>query len=149
MREDLLPVDFRDSIRLLSHALSALHDPDETAKQLAIPMAADPLGWIYRNLPDLRGRIARSQHLSITTAVLGPRAMRDLGLPASTLPWYPIMRFPINLARSIVAALPGRLDHATARGRREQLAFLGQLVGDDNPSSHQRPWPSDTSRVSR
>ncbi|MFC9664489.1 oxygenase MpaB family protein [Nocardia sp. NPDC127606] len=133
VRDDLLPVDFRDSIRVLSHALSALHHPDETTELLAIPMAADPLSWHYPNLPVLRGRIARSQHLSITTAVLGPRAMRDLGLPASTLPWYPAMRFPINLARSIiVTALPGRLDAAAAHGRREQLAFLRQLVGDDN-----------------
>ena len=132
VRDDLLPVDFRSSIRVLSTTLSALNDPDETTKQLAVPMAEDPLGWHYPNLSRLRGRIARSQHLSITSAVLGPRKMRDLGLSMFTLPWYPVIRFPANMVRSIAAAgLPGGFDYAATRGRREQLAFLRRLVGSD------------------
>lgn len=57
--------------------------------------------------------------------------MRALGLPAYTLPWYPLMRIPINTTRSIAAmVLPGGRDRAADRGWREQQAFMCTLVGD-------------------
>lgn len=130
VREDWLPHSFRDGIRILYQTLGALSAPDETTKQLAGPMADDPLEWRFGAIAGVRRRIARSQHLSVTSSFLGPRTMRKLGLPAFVLPWYPLLRIPVNLARSAAAlALPGGLDRAARRGRQEQEAFMRTMMG--------------------
>lgn len=127
-----LPRSYRDGVRILHHTLGALSAPDETTRQLVEPMAADPLTWHLPAPTALRRRIARAAHLSITATYLGPRTMRELGLPALVLPWYPALRIPVNLARSAAALLlPGGLDRAGARGREEQLRFLRQMIGAD------------------
>ncbi|MFF0493457.1 oxygenase MpaB family protein [Nocardia sp. NPDC004068] len=131
VREDWLPNGFRDAVRILYHSMCAITNPDETTAQLAMPMGDDPLGWHYRNLAGLRGRVARAQHLSIASAFLGPKAMRQLGLPAYMPPWYPLLRIPVNLTRSGAALLlPGGFERAAVRGRREQEAFLRTLIGE-------------------
>jgi len=131
VEDEWLPRSFRDGIRVLFHTLTALSNPDESSKQLAMPMVDDPLKWHYRTMPGLRRRIARSQHLSITSGYLGPRGMRALGLPAYVPPWYPLMRIPIILARSVAAVcLPGGRDRAATRGARRQKAFLRTITGD-------------------
>ncbi|WP_046315482.1 oxygenase MpaB family protein [Mycobacterium sp. UM_Kg1] len=130
VRDDWLPRSFRDGIRVLYQTLGALSAPDETTKQLAAPMADDPLGWHFGAMAGLRRRIARAQHLSLTSSFLGSGTMRKLGLPTSVLPWYPLVRLPVNLARSVAAVtLPGGLDRAARRGRREQEAFMRTLMG--------------------
>lgn len=131
VRDEWLPDGFRDAVRILYHCMTAITNPDETTPQLAMPMGDDPLGWHYRNFPALRGRIARAQHLSVASTFLGPRAMRQLGLPPYMPPWYPLLRIPVNLTRSGAALLlPGGVERAAARGRREQEAFLRQLIGE-------------------
>jgi hypothetical protein len=133
IREDWLPRSFRDGVRILYQTLGALSEPDESTKQLAAPMADDPLEWHYSAMTGVRRRIARSQHLSVTAGFLGPRTMRKLGLPAFVLPWYPLLRMPVNLARSLAAlVLPGGLDHAAMRGRREQEEFMRTMMGGDD-----------------
>jgi hypothetical protein len=131
VQDEWLPHNFRDGIRVLYHTVSALSEPDESTTRLAVPMVDDPLGWRYRSMPALRRRLARAQHLSVTSGYLGPRAMRALGLPAYVPPWYPVLRIPLNLARSAAAlALPGGMDRAAARGQREQKALLRTMIGD-------------------
>ncbi len=131
VRDEWLPRDFRDGIGVLYHTVAALSQPDESTKQSAMPMADDPLLWHSRIVPGLRRRLARAQHLSITSGFLGPRAMRALGLPAYVPPWYPMARLPVNLARSAAALLrPGGLDRAAQRGEREQKALLHRMIGD-------------------
>ncbi|WP_040792534.1 oxygenase MpaB family protein [Nocardia paucivorans] len=130
VEEKWLPTGFRDSVRILYHCMTAITNPDETTRQLAVPMANDPLNWHYPNLPRLRGRIARAQHLSISTMYLGPKAMRQLGIRPYMPPWYPLLRIPINLTRSIANHLvPGARLRAERRGLREQEAFQRRLVG--------------------
>jgi hypothetical protein len=130
VQDEWLPRSFRDGIRILYHTLTALAAPDESTKQLAVPMAEDPMAWHYRNLPALRRRIARAQHLSVTSGFLGPRAMRSLGL-AYVPPWYPLLRIPVNVTRSMAAlTLPGGMSRADNRGRREQEALLRTMIGD-------------------
>lgn len=130
VQDEWLPRSFRDGIRVLYHTLTALAAPDESTKQLAVPMGDDPMAWHYRYLPGLRRRIARAQHLSVTSGFLGPRAMRDLGL-AYVPPWYPLLRIPVNVTRSVAArTLPGGLRRATTRGEREQEALLHTMIGD-------------------
>ncbi|MFC9898295.1 oxygenase MpaB family protein [Nocardia sp. NPDC127579] len=132
VEERFLPNGFRDSVRLLNHTLAAITNPDETTRQLALPMGDDPLNWHYQRLSGVRGRVARSRHLSIATTFLGPKAMRRLGLPAH-LPWYPMVRAPVNAGRStLVRALPGAAEFFAARGRRAQEGFLRTLIGADS-----------------
>ncbi|MEB3051621.1 oxygenase MpaB family protein [Mycolicibacter sp. MYC123] len=130
VRDEWLPRSYRDAVRILYHTLGALSAPDESTKQLAVPMADDPLQWHYSTMTGLRRRVARAQHLSLTSGFLGPRAMRELGLPAYVPPWYQVLRTPINLVRSTAAlVLPGGLDRAALRGRREQEAFMRTMMG--------------------
>lgn len=141
--DEFLPHTFREAVRIQLHTLSALAVPDETTKQLAIPMAEDPMLWSFGRFQTTRRRIARSQHLSITQAALGRRAMRQLGLKPRILPWYPLIRFPINVVRSTFKELPGALDVAAAHGDRERRAFLSRMnttavVGGSVHELHQR-----------
>jgi ER-bound oxygenase mpaB/B'/Rubber oxygenase, catalytic domain len=130
VQDEWLPHSFRDGMRVLYHTATALSRPDESTKQLAVPMADDPLVWHYRTMPGPRRRLARVQHLSVTSGFLGPRAMRVLGL-AYLPPWYPLLRIPVNVTRSVAAlTLPGGMDRAAARGQREQKALLHTIIGD-------------------
>jgi hypothetical protein len=129
VQEQWLPLSFRDGVRGLYHTLAALSQPDETTPLLAVPMIADPMTWNYTTLPGLRRRLARAQHLSITSAYLGPSAMRALGLPAYTPPWYPLVRIPLNATRSITALLlPGGRARAAQRGWRQQQALMRTIT---------------------
>lgn len=131
VQDEWLPHSFRDGIRVLCHTLTALAEPDESTKQLAVPMADDPMIWHYRRMPSLRRRFARAQHLSVTSAFLGPRAMRALGL-AYAPPWYPLLRIPVNVTRSIAAmTLPHGMERAIARGHHEQETLLHTMIGDN------------------
>jgi hypothetical protein len=131
VEDEWLPHSFRDGIRVLYHTLTALSAPDESTRQLAAPMADDPLDWHYETWPALRRQLARAQHLSVTSAFLGPRAMRMLGLPAFVPPWYPLLKLPVNMARSAVdLVLPGGMDRAARRGQREQAALLRTMIGE-------------------
>lgn len=128
VEEQWLPLDFRDAVRLLALLLAALSEPDESTRLLAGPMVDDPMSWNYDTAAGLRRRFARAQHRSITSAYLGPRAMRTLGLDYA-LPWYPLIRIPINTARSVVKlVVPGGMDRAADRGWRQQQAFMRALV---------------------
>jgi hypothetical protein len=129
VEEQWLPTNFRGAVRGLYHALAALSAPDESTQLLAMPMKDDPLRWNYDRFPELRRRLARAQHLSITSAFLGPRAMRALGLPPFFPPLYPLLRMPVNGVRSLLAlTLPGGKDRAAARGWRQQQALLRTIT---------------------
>lgn len=130
VQDRYLPLSFYDALRKLSWYLMALSSPDETSALMAAPMARDPLTWHYRNFGWIRGRIAWAQHLSITSLVLGPTQMRQLGLPAYMPPWYPVVRIPINLAMSSAAlAIPGGRERQASAGLRAQKNFMRVLVG--------------------
>lgn len=131
VQDEWLPDSFRDAIRILFHTSTALSTPDETTRQLAVPMAEDPLAWHYRSLAGVRRRLAWAQHLSVTSAFLGPRAMRTLGLPAYMPPWYPLVRIPVNGVRGIIDQLTaGGLERSAERGQRAQEALLHTMIGD-------------------
>jgi len=133
VEDEWLPHSFRDGIRVLYHTLTALSAPDESTRQLAAPMADDPLAWHFDSLPALRRQLARAQHLSVTSAFLGPRAMRLLGLPAYVPPWYPLLKLPVNVVRSAVdLTLPGGMDRAARRGDRQQHALLSTMMGESD-----------------
>ena len=130
VHDEWLPHNFRDGIRVLFHTATALSIPDDSTQQLSVPMAEDPLSWHYRSVSGIRRRLAWAQHLSVTSGFLGPRAMRTLGLRYMP-PWYPLLRVPVNVGRSVAAlTLPGGRDRAATRGQREQKALLHTIIGD-------------------
>jgi ER-bound oxygenase mpaB/B'/Rubber oxygenase, catalytic domain len=130
IEERYLPTGFREATTQLYHYLTALNAPDETSRQLAQPMADDPLRWHYPSFAPIRRRIAWAQQLSITRAFIGGRAMRQLGLPTYVLPWYPALRIPVNVVRTSASiALPGGRNRAARAGLRQQRAFLTTLIG--------------------
>jgi hypothetical protein len=154
VQDEWLPNSFRDAVRILFHTSTALAIPDDSTRQLAMPMVDDPLIWHYRSMAGLRRRLARIQHLSVTSGFLGPRAMRTLGLPY-VAPWYPLVKFPVNAARSVAAiAMPGGMDRAAARGAREQKALLHTIIGESGATigesaAHVSARTADSCRTDR
>ena len=114
--------------QLLQFLLS-LSNPDETSVMMAQPLVDEPLTRHYPNLAWLRGRYERSKNLSISRAFLGADALRRLGVPAGTWPWYPLLAIPRNLARHTLSRIiPGGRQRAAARGRAAQEANVRMMV---------------------
>jgi len=68
--------------------------------------------------------------------------MRDLGLPAHVLPWYPALAAPVNLARHAGwRASPGGRFRLARAGRRAQLDYLRTLFGNTRPGVHEATDP--------
>jgi len=125
-----LASDDRSALTLLYQFLLSLSNPDETSAQLARPMIDEPLQRPYPRLAALRGRFDRARHLSISRLFLGGAGMRNLGFPAHIVPWYPLLKLPLNLARHLASlALPGGKARAARAGRREQQRCLGLMSG--------------------
>jgi hypothetical protein len=55
--------------------------------------------------------------------------MTKLGLPV-TIPWYPLIKSPINLVGSVLGVVPPIRRMQARYCRRRQEAFLTTLVGD-------------------
>lgn len=120
--EEWLPRTERRGRRLLYHFLS--HDPAPTESCRAL---AHALVHMADTAPGSRPRKTweRERALSAGTWLLGPAAMRDLGLPVR-LPWYGVARVAANLFWShLVGRLPGGRERVVARGER---AFLRQTA---------------------
>ncbi|WP_333617795.1 oxygenase MpaB family protein [Dietzia sp.] len=132
VRDEFLPHDFRDSIRLLCLLVTAQSEPDESSALLAAPLGDTPLEWRFGRFEAVRRRIARQQHLSMAATFLGPSMMRRLGLPAALLPWYPALRLPINAARSAYAlSSPERRRRSAIAGGRAQWRFYVRITGGE------------------
>lgn len=130
VEERWLPVDEASAMRLLYEFLLSISNPDETSVQLAQPMADEPLSRPYPRWAALRGRFDRARHLSISRLFLGRRGLRNLGLPESTLPWYPILNWPRCAARHLLSrVLPDGRARAAQAGRQAQEEFLQLLSG--------------------
>lgn len=131
--ERWLPSDEPQALRLLYEFLLSISNPDETSVQLARPMADEPLARPYPRWAWLRGRFDRARHLSISRLFLGQDGLRNLGLSDKTLPWYPILNWPIYASRQLVSRLlPGGKARAARAGRRAQEDFLKLLTGEDH-----------------
>ena len=109
-----LPRTERHGRRLLYQLLA--HDPPPDANSVALARAL-----IDSGVPEPRGRA-----LSTATWLLGPAALRDLGLPPR-LPWYGLWRAAVNLPVTHLAGrLPGGrrrlLTRAERHLRRHQAA---------------------------
>lgn len=116
--EEWLPHTERRGRRLLYHFLANDPPPDANSTALAkalITMTDDVTsGW--------RRFYERERALSVSCWLLGPAAMRDLGL-AYRLPWYGLARVGANLLVShILGRLPGGRRRLLARSERQARA---------------------------
>ncbi|WP_121255136.1 oxygenase MpaB family protein [Nocardioides ferulae] len=128
--EEWLPRTEREGRRLLYHFLSHDPPPDDNSRTLAralIDMSdLAPVGrW--------RRRYERERALSAGTFLLGPAAMRDLGLPLRP-PWYGAARLASNAFWShLVGRLPGGNDVLARRAERHTERQLARYYGHQAP----------------
>lgn len=114
--------------------LLAQAPPDESSRQLGQPLMDEPLQRHYPNFAWLRGHFNRAMHLSIARAFIGVPGMRALGLPTSTLPWYPLLNFPPRFAWHLLHRLtPGGRQRLARAGLRQQGEYLKTLFGQHAP----------------
>lgn len=114
--------------------LLAQAPPDESSVILGRALMDEPLTRHYRWLPGIQGRFNRARHLSIASAFLGRAGMRALGLPANTLPWYPVLTAGPRLIWHLAhRAVPGGRDRLARRGLAAQQNYLPVLFGDQAP----------------
>ena len=107
---------------------------DDTSQQLAQPLMDEPLQRYYPNAQWLRSHWDRQVHLSIMRLFIGQQGMRDLGLPGTVLPWYPLLFTPANFTiQTLIRTVPGGKDWLTRRGRRAQESMMGILFGAHKP----------------
>ncbi|MBZ5740872.1 oxygenase MpaB family protein [Nocardioides mangrovi] len=120
--EEWLPRTERQGRRLLYHFLAHDPAPDDASRELARALVhmAD-----HAPVSTARRTWERERALSAGTWLLGPAAMRDLGLPRR-VPWYGAARVARNLLWSqLVGRLPGGQDVLVRRGDR---AFERQVA---------------------
>lgn len=123
---------------LLYQILLSQAPADASSRQLGRALRDEPLQRHYPNLAWLRGRFNRARHLSIARLFLDRQGMRDLGLPAHVIPWYPALAAPANFARHVAGQmLPDGGTRLARAGRRAQLAYLRTLFGDARPGIHE------------
>ncbi|GAB7051580.1 oxygenase MpaB family protein [Catenuloplanes indicus] len=102
-----LPYTERTGRRLLYQLLA--HDPPPDANSTALARA----------LIDSGAPESRERALSVATWLLGPAALRDLGLPPR-MPWFALSRVASNLAATHVAGrFPGGRRRLLARAERQ------------------------------
>jgi hypothetical protein len=128
--EAWLPRTERQGRRVLYRMLA--HDPPPDANSTALAQA---LMGIYEQSPmsPLRRRFERERGLSVATWLLGPAAMRDLGLPLRP-PWYTGFRIASNLFWSHgVGRLPGGQQVQIDRAERWYAREIARLYPGETP----------------
>lgn len=115
--------------RNLYHAMLLSPGPDENSRVLARALARSHLETRFERLPRLRQRWAYHRHLSLVALFQGRTGMAELGLPAS-LPWYPAVAIPANLAKHAAARLlPGGRRLLRERADRQVAARIVEYQG--------------------
>jgi hypothetical protein len=107
---------------------------DENSRHLGRALMDEPLGRHYANAAWFRGRWERQVHLSLVRWFVGRRGMKALGLPESTLPWYPLLFTPMNILWcTIHRFVPGGRARLQVAGRQAQHHQLQTLFGKNRP----------------
>lgn len=121
----------RDGALLLGHALMTQSRPDWTSQELGRALSLEPLARTYPRFADLQRKLAYQKHLSVSRYFLGPKKMRQLGLPDHVSAWFPLLTaLPRCLSYLAQRAIPGLRAGHSARGRAAQQAELRRMFGD-------------------
>lgn len=129
---DFLTDDERERIRINYHVLVAAGAQTQAGRDLARAsvdaQTERDFGHASPALERLHQRYARARVLSMLTAFVGVRGMRDLGLPAR-VPWAFALTFATNTARyRLRGALPDGRRRLEERGARVQHRLLASTL---------------------
>ncbi|TLX79491.1 DUF2236 domain-containing protein [Pseudomonas nicosulfuronedens] len=123
-----------EAIRALYHNLLSQAPPDDSSRILGSALVDEPLQRHYANFAWLRGRLNRAIHLSIAGTFIDAHGRRALGLPAGSLPWYPLLTAPPRfLFHCLLRACPGGRDWLMRHGLQSQENYLRTLFGGADP----------------
>jgi len=138
VEEQFLVDDETARNRLNYHLLRAQAGLTEAGPRLAQQLLEAQTRRHYARLPRLRGRYERERLLSMLTVFLGPRSMRELGLPRRP-PWAHAYLAALNTWRYRTPWGRRRLDEWGDRIRARQRAeyFGGQAPDIADPISAQ------------
>ncbi len=117
---------------LLYQVALAQTPPDESSKQLGRALMEESRHVPYRRFRSLRGRFEQARHLSVTRFFVGRRGMQALGLPATVLPWFPLISAPFILVWHLVhRLLPGGRERLIRAGRKAQENLVKTHFGQE------------------
>ncbi|MFJ3403181.1 oxygenase MpaB family protein [Promicromonospora sp. NPDC090134] len=124
--------------RLNHHVLLAQAGVSGAGPRLARAVVAAQAERTYRGpswWQPARARFERERLLSMLTAFLGVRSMRELGLPLRP-PWAHAYLLPLNTWRyRVLGRLPGGPERLERWGRRRSTAVLASYCARPEPSS--------------
>ncbi|MCK0165196.1 oxygenase MpaB family protein [Marinobacter sp. S6332] len=107
---------------------------DENSRKLGRSLMDEPLGRRYPRFGKFRGQWERQVHLSMTRLFVGGKGMDALGLPKTSLPWYPALFAPLNAIWTTGhRILPGGRERLVRKGSKAQRTQLHTLFGEDVP----------------
>ncbi len=112
--------DERERHRLNYHLLLAQTHQTDAGRQLTAALVDGQRDLHFATFPRLRGWVARERLLSMLTVFLGPRSMRELGLPIRP-PWAHVGVIVRNLYRYRTARGRAGLDAWADRARAREL----------------------------
>ena len=123
----------REQHRMNYHILLAQDDISEAGPQLAQAIVGAQKDLHFDRFAHVRRWYTRERLLSMLTAMLGPRSMRELGLPLRP-PWAPAYVFVLNQLRyRVVGRTRAGRQALIAWGDRVQRRELGRHFGPDRP----------------
>lgn len=124
----------QDSRIALYQNLLSQAPADDSSSQLGRALMDEPLARHYPKWRRLRGLWNKEVHLSIVRLFVGRQGMRDLGLPARVMPWYPVVFAPLNFVWcGVNRLLPGGLARLRDIGQAAQFEQLAIMFGAERP----------------
>ena len=131
--EEWLVETEREQHRMNYHVLLAQDDISEAGPQLAQAIVNAQRDLHFGRFAWLRGWYARERLLSMLTTLLGPRSMREFGLPLRP-PWAPAYVIVLNQFRyRLVGRVPAGRRALIRWGDRVQQRELRLHFGPDRP----------------
>lgn len=136
--EQWLAITEGDGLRKLYHTFLTHSLPDDKIRQLGQALRDEPLSrplsgaGSQRLLARLKRWYQYQRHLSNSALILGPVQRRQLGLPMTILPWYPLLSAPFRFISLNYYQLRGgkTLENYAKRSREQQLALLQSYFGE-------------------
>ncbi|MFC0112415.1 oxygenase MpaB family protein [Kibdelosporangium aridum] len=125
-----LPLDEQDGRRKFYHLSLTAPPPSDNSRLLAAALDRSRQELTFPQFQALRRRWELAKFRSLSRVLAGGAAMRELGLPFA-LPWYHVLRIPVNLVKhGLVARVPGGRAWLLRRSERQLDRLLSYHFGD-------------------